>query len=592
MIGAAAFVYVSMIASMDLDVNPRFEMGRPIPSLPSVMFDVKTSSYGIAHQRAKSERLQARILWIDATANLERFGSEEKIVDLLARIKDSGFNTVVLDVKPISGQVIYPSAYAPKIESWKEQTLDKAFDPVGPVVREAKRHGLSLFFSLNAFSEGHSLFKEGPGYDHPEWQSVIYDARPMARIGEANFAIHPKANELGAVGHLSLFNAQDKVPAAVPGRFAVTVDVRGRVVDGFEDGGAQGAAPTIPKFGFLLVGQGSGAEFLRRHAEPGHRLFLETEAHFVPMAESGEKQYPLMTNPNSPIVRERALNIVRELMDRYPEVDGLMYDDRYRYAGISGDFSPESREGFERHLGKKVQWPEDVFTFTVNPNLERGLRPGPYYDAWMSWRAQRMTDFLGEVRETVQGRKKQLGLYVGSWYGEYPAFGNNYASRDVKAGFWFLTDSYRKTGLARQVDFLITGCYYPTATIYDALTINKGIGATVEGSAALTNRLVRSDTWTYAGVMLSQFAGYPEGLERALQAACGASQGVMVFDLSHNIDPFWEVFKRAFAADPRLAPHQRMDVLEAARATQSSLDKQGVQDPPIPILSGTAGTGL
>ena len=40
---------------------------------------------------------------LDATANLDRINTEEKITALVQKIKETGFNTLVLDVKPIVG---------------------------------------------------------------------------------------------------------------------------------------------------------------------------------------------------------------------------------------------------------------------------------------------------------------------------------------------------------------------------------------------------------------------------------------------------------------------------------------------------------
>jgi len=95
--------------------RPRFELASPLPALPGVMMDSHLNGVGLDQQTARAQGLQARILWVDATANIDRYNTPEKIQTLMARVQKAGFNTVVLDVKPISGQVIYPSALAPKL---------------------------------------------------------------------------------------------------------------------------------------------------------------------------------------------------------------------------------------------------------------------------------------------------------------------------------------------------------------------------------------------------------------------------------------------------------------------------------------------
>jgi len=288
---------------------------------------------------------------------------------------------------------------------------------------------------------------------------------------------------------------------------------------------------------------------------------------------------------------DRYLDVVREFVSKYA-VDGILFDDRFRYAGIDADFSPESQLAFEEHVKQHLKWPDDVFKFTVTPSLTRGLKPGPYFDSWMAWRASQLRSTFAEVRKAVHTLKPTMpvGLYVGSWYADYAALGDNYASPDLAAGFWFLSPAFQQAGLAPLLDFLITGCYYPSPTIYDSLQKGLGIGYNIESAATLTNRLVRDQTWVYAGISLEDFNGDAKGLESALQAACAASQGVMVFDLSHNIEPMWPVFEHAFL-DVRVAPHLKPSVLASVRNRRAALDKLRVQDKPVVIASGASGTG-
>jgi len=571
--------------------RPRFELASPLPTVPGVMLDTYTTGVGVAQQIAKARNVQARILWVDATANIERYNDEPKIVALVQQIRQSGFNTVVFDVKPISGQVVYNSKLAPKLTEWRGRKLPAEFDPLPIMVRECKANGLGIYASLNAFSEGHRMFLVGPGYNRMEQQTVLYEPKPVIRsLSGTWFPLSPKV-DAPVTGAIAVYSTAEKLPAPDPAAFAVTVRRDGKVVDGFEFGGTAPGVPTVPRGGTILYGVGDAAAFLRTVSEPGYALQFDTEAEFVPISQRPEQQIPLMMNPNHPEVQRYALDIADELVRNY-DIDGIVYDDRLRYGGINADFSTITRTLFEQHVGKPLQWPDDVFKFTWNPNMVRGIRPGRYYDQWMAWRAQRLRDFVQLVRHKVRTVKPQvqLGVYAGSWYGEYSAIGQNWASPDAEAGFWFQSPSYRKAGLASNVDFLITGSYYPTATIYDAMSRGVPIGNTIEASGTLTNRLVRDQTWSYAGIMLSDFKDNPEGLSDALQAAVAATQGVMVFDLSHDIDPMWPVFARAFA-QPKQAPHANPALLTQVRQRRANLDKLGVKDPPIVIAAGAAGTG-
>ncbi|MEZ0325054.1 MAG: family 10 glycosylhydrolase [Fimbriimonas sp.] len=581
---------LALIGAQQMSTASRFELTAPLPTVPAVMLDTYATGVGVAQQFARSKGLQARILWIDATANLDRYNTDEKISALVKKIKETGFNTIVFDVKPISGHVVYPSKLAPKLTEWRGKTMDAAFDPLAGFVREAKASAITLFVSLNAFSEGHRMFLIGPGYAKPEQQTVLYESSPVLRINGQVMAVAAKTNTLQD-GAVSIFTTPTSLPAATEDSFTVTVKKDGRVHDGFQYGGPDTPVPTIPTGGFALYGKGAAAEYLKEQVNPGSKLEIDSQEVYVPINQRPEQQYPLMMNPNDPAVQQYALDVVKEVVGTY-DVQGVIYDDRLRYAGMNADFSDLTRRLFEQSLGKPVSWPDDVFRWTYNYDLTRGMRPGKYYDQWIAWRASTMQSYVEKVRHTVAATRPgtQFGAYVGSWYGEYPRIGHNYASPLAEAGFWFMTPNYRKTGTAPLLDFLITGAYYPTATVFDAMVKGREIGNTVESAGTLTNRLVRDTSWTYAGISLIDFKDNPDGLLDALQAACGATQGVMVFDLSHDIEPMWPVFAQAFA-QPRTAPHDRREVLASVRARRALMDKQGVKDPPIIIAAGSSGTG-
>ena len=56
-----------------------------------------------------------KYLWFDAEANFERFSSKDSISYYLEKAKDVGFNQVVVDVKPIYGEVLYKSKILPPL---------------------------------------------------------------------------------------------------------------------------------------------------------------------------------------------------------------------------------------------------------------------------------------------------------------------------------------------------------------------------------------------------------------------------------------------------------------------------------------------
>lgn len=572
-------------------VKPRFELASPLPTIPGVMIDSYSNGLGVAQQLARSYNLQARIIWIDGTANLERVNTETKIVELVKQIRESGFNTIVFDVKPISGQVLYPSTIAPKITDWKGQTLPSNFDPLAIMVREAKAANLWIYASMNAFSEGHKLFQAGPGFMKPEWLSTVYEAKPVIRLDESHsFPMNPILNK-EELGQVCEFTSIDSLPKTGPDGFAILVGHDCRMENKFDETALKIGLSPLPKGSVLLYGTGEASWYLSQNYKLDSEVHFDTEPEFVPATDPRETQYPLMVNPNNADVQRYEISLAQEVVKNYP-VDGIIYDDRFRYEGINADFSDLTKERFEHHVEKRLTWPDDVFKFTLTKSLVRGIQPGPYYDEWMAWRAQVLREYLDKVRHAIKEIRQtaQLGLYVGSWYGDYPALGDNYASPMSRAGFWFLSPRYKAAGTAPLLDFLISGCYYPTATIYDAMSRGVGIGNSIEAAGSLTNRMVRDECWTYAGIDMDDFKDNPNELYKALQAACASTQGVMIFDLSHGMQDAWPILTKAFSQHKR-PPHASVQALLNVRHNRAVQDKAGVSDAPVIIAAGSAGTG-
>ncbi len=568
--------------------SPRFETVAPFPALPWVRVDDGAASVGVAQKLARAKGLQGRVLWVDGTANLGRINSDEKVASLLAMVAEVGFNTVVLDVKPIVGRTLYPSSLTPQLTRWREATMPEGYDPLAAFCREAKRNGLSLLISMNAFSEGHSYAKRdegkpdtpfgdpGWGYRHPELQTVQLESRPELRVRGKSFPVSPtlEPNPKGLGEEIGLFRAPLRDPEFV----VAPLDASGRVAK---------TAPTV----FAAARRGSSAGQALGALGVGGRVEIGSTSSFVPIGRS-QRQIPLMMNPLHPEVQSRALGFVREVMGRYA-VDGMLYDDRLRFGGLDADFSELSRAAFQRWVGRPVRWPDDVFRFTYTLRMERGVSPGPLYDAWMAWRALAMRNWVRRVRAEVRKARPSalFGIYGGSWYGDYPRFGSNYGSERLVAGYPFLTRTYRQTGFASDLDLFISGCYYPVATVVDAMEQAKPLGRTVEAAAVTATRAVRDECWSYSGIMLSDYAGNPDALARALQAAACGAQGVMVFDLSHATTEQWNVLRRAFRS-PAKPPHATPDLLDQVRKRRHALDSSGYREPAVPFYEGAPGAGF
>ena len=124
-----------------------------------------------------------------------------------------------------------------------------------------------------------------------------------------------------------------------------------------------------------------------------------------------------MNSPVNEEYRTHILNVLKEVVTKYPDIDGLMLD-RVRYDGITADFSPLSREKFEAYTGKKLsKFPEDIFTWKKNADGKYVPQPGRYFPKWLEWRTKNITDFMALARKEVKAANPRVsfGTYTGAW---------------------------------------------------------------------------------------------------------------------------------------------------------------------------------
>ncbi|WP_206614443.1 alpha amylase family protein [Chitinophaga barathri] len=130
---------------------------------------------------AQKAHPRKNILWFDATANFKRFTIKDSITYYLERSKDAGVTDVVVDLKPITGEVLYPSKIAPVMKEWKGEyesgVKDLSWDMLTVFLEEGHRLGLKVHASTNVFVAGHNHFDRGVVFSDPSktnWQTISY----------------------------------------------------------------------------------------------------------------------------------------------------------------------------------------------------------------------------------------------------------------------------------------------------------------------------------------------------------------------------------------------------------------------------------
>jgi hypothetical protein len=270
-------------------------------------------------------------------------------------------------------------------------------------------------------------------------------------------------------------------------------------------------------------------------------------------------------NAGLPEVRRYLLDVLEELARNYP-IDGFCLD-RGRYNSLNVDFSPATRAALEAYVGEPIHpWPEAVYR-VLPPGEEGGValpgeaadphggvapgtrcQPGPYFGAWLEYRARTIASFFTEARQTVKHIRQDLvfGDYTGSWYPLYWQVGVNWASDRYNPNLPWAGPRYAEAGYARQLDYLCTGCYYPEVTVAEARAQNAPADwYSVEGAANLSVEAVMGDTPVYGSLYLLQYKDQPAQYQAAVRMCRERTAGVMLFDLCYLDEYDWWAETRA-----------------------------------------------
>ena len=506
-----------------------------------------------ANQLCRQLGVQARIMWLDAEANLWQLSTREGVAETVKQCKAANINTIIVDVKPLSGMVLYRSSIAPRLTDFGGKPYPKNYDLLRTVVEEGHKAGIRVHAAINVFSEGSQTQNGGPAYKHTDWQCVRYSMeRTISLMDQPETAMKcsesPQSpDEIGISG-----SGAESFGWMPEGTCYVRVTSDGRPEG---HGTAVGKARlSAPEGGYVLVGSGSAGDWLRAAAERKAHFVLNAKGVLRKISDGGNVHSALFVNPLNPKARSHALGVIREICTGYA-VDGIVLD-RMRYPNIYTDFSDLTRKAFEAFVGHSVgAWPEDVFR--IDPVPGREIIRGSLFKSWLKFRAKVIRDFLSEARTIVKSRRRdiKLGIYVGSWYPLYYDVGVNWGSRNHSTDLEWWPDGYQETGYADLVDYMCTGCYYAHPTRKEATAGGDEEWKSVEAAADESINAVKDDTFVYAGLYVYQYQGRPQKFTEAIRQCFDKTQGCMLFDLVYVRDyGWWDILKQEFA-QPKRAPH-------------------------------------
>lgn len=226
-------------------------------------------------------------------------------------------------------------------------------------------------------------------------------------------------------------------------------------------------------------------------------------------------------------------------MENY-DIDGYALD-YCRYPDAESDFSKETRKAFEQYLGKKVKkFPEDIYGYDRD-----GKRiPGVYFKEWWAFRAQVISSFVKEVRETIHSinNKVELEYWAASWIHAIHGNGQNWAS--PKSTFaldypeWG-SQAYNETGFAPYLDNFLLGTYLEH--IY-----GKDDPESIEYGIARAKKLIQGDCRVFGTIYA---LNHKNNIADAVKICLTDSEGLMVFDIVQVIGmDLWEDIRKGIQA--------------------------------------------
>lgn len=394
-----------------------------------------SSSKTIASEKPK-------YLWMCGDGNFNRFASKDSITHYLEKAKETGFNTVVVDVKPVRGKVLYKSSIVPELTMIDSVEVVRDWDYLRYVTDEAHRIGLKVTASACIFSIGSPWWHKGLVYE-----DSTFDGRTC--------------------------------------------------VEYLPDGSLSDIRNNPKKAGAFL-------------------------------------------NPVRQDSRDYALSVLKEIVSNY-DIDGLALD-YCRFPDEASDFSPESREAFEKYLGRKVEnFPADIFTYDSDGNIVAGI----YYKEWLAFRAGVISDFVHTVSEMIDSVKPEVKLdyWAASWIHAIQKSGQNWAS--PRSGWCkkydYGTDAYQQAGFAPYLDNFIVGAYLER--VY-----GPEDSESVEYALNRADSLIMGDCHVIGSIQSLNHSADPDdphNLTNAVRCCLEKSDGLMVFDIVHIINRNqWDEIRR------------------------------------------------
>ncbi|MCS2304200.1 family 10 glycosylhydrolase [Bacteroides ovatus] len=91
-------------------------------------------------------------------ANFERFSKKENITYYLDLAKSTGFNKIVVDVRPVQGDALFKSSYLTPLTDLADTHIERDWDYLQFFIDEAHKRELKVTVSATIFTAYSTFF--------------------------------------------------------------------------------------------------------------------------------------------------------------------------------------------------------------------------------------------------------------------------------------------------------------------------------------------------------------------------------------------------------------------------------------------------
>ncbi|HMM01760.1 MULTISPECIES: family 10 glycosylhydrolase [unclassified Dysgonomonas] len=139
-----------------------------------ILFFIVFVCTACSNKEKETDTGKPKILWLDAEANFKRFSDQDSIRFYLDLAKNTGFNGIVVDVRPMEGDVLYKSKILKPLTTFGDgYVYERNWDYLQFFIDEARKRNMKVTVSAGILPAGLVRQKTGTAYEDTSWNDKV-----------------------------------------------------------------------------------------------------------------------------------------------------------------------------------------------------------------------------------------------------------------------------------------------------------------------------------------------------------------------------------------------------------------------------------